>query len=566
MFLSLNRKIIYAIFSLFLLSFITFALTFYSAYSSKIEKEQQASITRNIQYTDLLLRNVLLMKEIKSLLNQDTKLKITAQKYPQINTLISDSAHSNFLINEQKNLTKRTKLFDENYETIYQGTSIILFNTILLSSFIILIGYLFNQWVLKPINNISNIIEQISLGNLKLRIPQRKKVKYTDELDTFSETFNMMLDNIENMISTIQDKEKFLQALIDSIPDGIRVIDEKYNIIIANKTYYDQSKDKPQHSQKCYISSFCSKHPCLNEQCPLHEILKIGKQNTITIQQFAANPNKYLSVNAALMQYDKSHKYIVESIRDLSGDIDFSHQQKISSLSFLSSSIAHEIKNNLGALRIILEHIIEKHNDKKATIGEYKKMLNTLHKELVNTISIPERLLKMTRYSTNEATQFDCINSLSEIIKMLDYEAKRKGIDLQFTLPKQNILLNGNETDFKIAIINIIQNAINATSNGIITIKVSTSRKNGLLLSFSDTGCGIDENDIDYIFTPFFSNGKKAEDKKSSGSGLGLPITKSIIEKFGGSIDVKSTLGKGSCFTLSFPKYKKTCNKTKQVL
>ncbi len=566
MFLSLNRKIIYAIFSLFLISFIIFASTFYIAYSSKIEKDQQASITRNLQYSDLLHRNILLTKEIKNLLKEDPNLNINDKNYPQINTLISDNEHSNFLINEQKNLTQRTKLFDENYETIYQGTSLILFNTLLLSSFIILIGYLFNRWVLKPINNISDIVEQISLGNLKLRIPQRPKIKYKDELDAFSEIFNMMLDNIENMISTIQDKEKFLQALIDSIPDGIRVIDENHNMIIANKTYYEQSKDTPKPSQKCYISSFCTKHPCLNEQCPLHEILKKGKQNTITIQQFAANPNKYLSVNAALMQYDKSRRYIVEAIRDLSGDIDFSHQQKISSLSFLSSSIAHEIKNNLGALRIILEHIIEKNNGKKADIREYKKMLNTLHKELVNTINIPERLLKMTRYSTQEDTLFDCTNSLREIIQMLDYEAKRKGIDLKFTTPKQSIMINGNETDFKIAIINIMQNAINATTNGVITIKVSTSAKNGLSISFSDTGCGIDENDIDYIFTPFFSNGKKAEDTKSSGSGLGLPITKSIIEKFGGKINVKSTLGKGSCFTLSFPEYKKTCNKTKLVL
>lgn len=566
MFLSLNRKIIYAIFSLFLLSFMIFASTFYIAYSEKIEKEQQASITRNLQYSDLLHRNILLVKEIKNLLNQDTTFKINPKTYPQINTLVSDTEHTNFLLNEQKNLNQRTKLFDENYETIYQGTSLILFNTLLLSSFILLIGYLFNQWVLKPINNISNIVEQISLGNLKLRIPQRDKIKYKDELDTFSEIFNMMLDNIENMISTIQDKEKFLQALIDSIPDGIRVIDEHHNIIIANKTYYEQSKDTPKTSQKCYVSSFCSKHPCINEQCPLHEILKKGKQNTITIQQFAANPNKYLSVNAALMQYDKSRKYIVEAIRDLSGDIDFSHQQKISSLSFLSSSIAHEIKNNLGALRIILEHIIEKNNDKKTNISEYKKMLKTLHAELVNTINIPERLLKMTRYSTNEDTLFDCTNSLNEITQMLDYEAKRKGIDLKFSAPKQSIFINGNETDFKIAIINIIQNAINATTNGTITINVLATAKKGLSISFSDTGCGIDKNDIDYIFTPFFSNGKKAEDTKSSGSGLGLPITKSIIEKFGGSINVESTLGKGSCFTLSFPKYKKTCNKTKQVL
>ena len=237
MFLSINRKIIYSMFLLFLTSTIIFASTFYITYSSKVSKDQQISITRNMQYSDLLQRNILLIKEIKNLLKKNNNLKIDEKEFPQINTLISNTAHSNFLLNEQEKLAERTKLFDENYKTIYQGVSLILFNTVLLSSFIILIGYLFNNWVLKPINIISNISEQIGLGNIKLRIPIRTNIKYQDELDKFSNIFNMMLDNIENMISTIQDKEKFLQSLIDSIPDGIRVIDENYNIIIANKTY-----------------------------------------------------------------------------------------------------------------------------------------------------------------------------------------------------------------------------------------------------------------------------------------------------------------------------------------
>lgn len=566
MFVSLNRKIIYSIFSLFLLSSIIFASTFYRAYSSKITQDQQATITRNRQYLDLLHRNVMLTKEIKLLLASDKNFKVDKNTFPQINTLISDTTVSNFLINEQKNLAERSKLFDENYQTIYQGTSIILFNAILLSAFIILIGYLFNQWVLKPINNIANISEQISLGNLKLRIPLRDKIKYRDELDKFSMTFNQMLDNIENMILTVQDKEKFLQSLIDSIPDGIRVIDKNYNIIIANKAYYEQSKDSKKSNKKCYTSSFCNNHPCINEKCPIQEILQKGKNKSTTIQQFAANPNKYLSVNSALMQYDSVHRYVVEAIRDLSDDIDFSHQQKITSLSFLSSSIAHEIKNNLGALRIILEHIIEKTEAPETDINSHTKLLKTLHTELINTINIPERLLKMTRYSTQEETEFNCINSLSEIIEMLDFEAKRKGINLLFNPSKKEIILKGNETDFKIATINIIQNAIDATNNGNITIKTILSPKNGLSITFTDTGYGIKSEDLEYIFTPFFTQGKHNEESKPSGSGLGLPITKSIIEKFGGKIHVKSTIGKGSCFTLSFPTHKKTCNKTKQVL
>lgn len=566
MFLSLNRKIIYSIFTLFLLSSIIFASTFYQAYSSKVSQDQQTSITRNRQYSELLHNNILLIKEIRSLSSSNKNFKVDKEAFPQINALISDTSRSNFLINEQKKLEERTKLFDEGYQTIYQGTRLILFNALLLSIFIIIIGYLFNRWVLHPINNISAISEQISSGNLKLRIPLRQNLKYHDELDKFSQIFNQMLDNIENMILTVQDKEKFLQSLIDSIPDGIRVIDEKHNIVIANKAYYIQSNDTPKINQKCYKSSFYNNRACINEQCPLHEILQNGKTKSTTIQQFASNPNKYLSVNAALMQYDNSHRYIVEAIRDLSDDIDFSHQQKISSLSFLSSSIAHEIKNNLGALRMILEHIIEKTEKQKTNISSHKKMLKTLHKELVNTINIPERLLKMTRYSSQEDSEFNSINSLMEIIQMLDFEAKRKGIDLQLISSKKEVVLNGNETDFKIAIINILQNAINATDKGKITVNVTHSQKNGLNIKFIDTGSGISDSDLDYIFTPFFTQNKQTDKTNSTGSGLGLPITKSIVEKLGGEIDVKSTIGKGSCFTLSFPNVKKTCNKTKQVL
>ena len=567
MFLSLNRKIIYSIFSLFLISSIVFTSSFYIAYSSKIEKDQQASITRNIQYADLLHRNILLIKELKDLIKDDTHIKANIKKYPQVKSLVSDTERTNFLTNEQKNIAQRTKMFDEGYQTINQGVTIILFNALLLSLFIIFIGYLFNKWVLIPIKNISTISEEISRGNLHLRISLRKNIKYHDELDKFSNTFNMMLDNIENMVSTIKDKENFLQALIDNIPDGIRVIDEKYNIIIANKAYYQQSNDTPKPQQKCYTSSFCLKKPCLNDKCPLYEILQKGKNKSSTIQQFASNPGKYLSINAALMQYDKSQRYIVEAIRDLSSEIDFSHQQKVTSLNFLSSSIAHEIKNNLGSLRIILEHILESDKLTGNTNNDFKKLLSTLHNELVNTINIPERLLKMTRYATQEETEFDCVVSLTEIVKMLDFEAKRKGIFLEMKHPKKELILQGNETDFKIAVINIIQNAINATDHkGTISIEISSSQKNGIVINFKDTGVGIAPEDIDYIFTPFFSQGQQNNNSKTSGSGLGLPITKSIVEKFGGSIKVSSNYGEGSNFTLSFPMHKKTCTQGKQVL
>ncbi len=562
MFLSINRKIVYSILSLFLLSSILFISTFYIAYSSKIEKDQLASIQRNQQYSNLLYRNINTIRELKDLLDKYKNIQISNKEFPQIYELIFDTKQSDILISEQKLVSKQTKTFDEQYQTINQGVRIITLSAIALALFIIFIGYLISRWVLNPINKISSISEQVARGNMKLRIPERTNIKYIDELDKLSSTFNMMLDNIQNMISEIKDKENFLQALIDSIPDGIRVIDENYQIIIANKSYYKQVGDPERKCKLCYESSFRTDSPCDNRhnQCPLHSILVDGKENLNIIQQFSHNPQRHLAVNAAPLIYDKHHKYVVESIRDLSEEIDFSHQQKLSSLGFLSSSIAHEIKNHLGALRIIMEHLIDKYYNDLPDDREDKKMINMIHNELVNAVNVPERLLKLTRsYNSNE-TEIDCIASINDVLSLLDFEAKSKGVDIQFIHPQTDTFIQGNETDFKIAVINIILNAIKAMSNnGLLKIEIKQTKTKGIKINFTDNGIGIAKSNIANIFNPFFSEGRQCTSNK--GSGLGLAITKSIVEKFGGQINVTSILGKGSCFSLSFPTNKKLAKK-----
>jgi signal transduction histidine kinase len=143
---------------------------------------------------------------------------------------------------------------------------------------------------------------------------------------------------------------------------------------------------------------------------------------------------------------------------------------------------------------------------------------------------------------------------------LLDFEAKSKGVNIILSSPKEPVIIQGDETDFKIAVINIILNAIKATQgHGSLKIKIKQSAQHGISISFTDNGIGISPSNIANIFNPFFSEGK--QETANKGSGLGLAITKSIIEKNGGTIHVTSTEGKGSCFTLSFPTNKKLAKK-----
>lgn len=549
MFVSLNKKIIYSIIFLFILTSLIFVYTFYIVYGNKIQEEQHYNIQRNQHYVDLLLKNTILTKELRALSSQNKDINISAN----VKQYLSETEASKSLPGI-KQIQEVNDSFDKRYTAIRESLKLLAASAVLIILSIILLGYLISRWILLPLNRITAVAAKVSGGTLSARIKRERQPRFTDEMDFLITTFNLMLDNLQDVIREVKDKEAFLQSLIDSIPDGIRVIDRNYNIIIANKAYYRQTASAPSAAAKCYASSQKLSSPCESRQnnCPVREILSRRQKSMKVIQQFQAAPNRFLSINAAPLSHNGKEKFIVESIRDLSDDINYSHQQKLSSLGFLSTSIAHEMKNQLGALRIIMEHLIGKHYSGLPDDNEQKKQITLVYNELLNCISIPERLLNLTRSSQSEEQPVNCAASLRDVIAIMDFEAKSKGISVELKCAA-DIFIRGNEADFKMVAINLILNAIKAMSPGGL-LQIETACSSGSVnISFRDNGCGISPENLPHIFSPFFSEGKLGSDK---GSGLGLSISKSIVEKFGGTIGVSSSLGTGSCFSLSFPAIK----------
>ena len=148
--------------------------------------------------------------------------------------------------------------------------------------------------------------------------------------------------------------------------------------------------------------------------------------------------------------------------------------------------------------------------------------------------------------------------AIKEMIYLLDYEAKRNGISIDFISDEKPVYLCGNASDFKMIVINLIQNAIKAMPDGGNLKIVLKQTKQKIKLLFEDSGCGIAHKDIQRIFEPFYST---SQGLGASGTGLGLPIVKSIVGKLCGKIKVKSKLGKGSEFMLEFDVEKKKTDK-----
>lgn len=541
MFFSLSKKILLTIFTFFLVSALIFIAFFDNAVGKKIRNERSSIITRNQYVIELLNENITLRQKLNTLT-------------PAIQTQNNDnlSQKKEELSKEQKLNEELTKNYNENYATIQESLHILGLSALLTILSLIILWILLKIWIITPLNKLTTLSIDVANGDFSKRI-NIKKTYFTDEFNILIHTINFMLDNIQQNITEIKEKEIFLQNLIDAMPDAIRIIDEDYNIILFNKAYSEHIKKQYLYpSAKCYGAyAQDAQMPCSTSQylCPLKELHKTKNTEIKTIHNINNRP---LSINSARI-YLNGKKGIVESFRDLSDNINFSHQQKISSLGFLATSLAHEIKNNLGAINLILDGILQKYYAGVPSQNEEKKYLEMVSEQIKASIKIPERLLKLSHNIQQQDSLFNVTNEISDILSLLDYEIKSKGIVLIKNFSNNKEQIYGNDIDFKMIILNLVQNAIHAMPNGgTLEIKTNTNKEN-LIISVKDTGCGISKNAIKHIFEPFYT---LSANSQNHGTGLGLAIVKNLINKLHAKITVSSTENVGTCFEITIPRHK----------
>ena len=541
MFFSLNKKILLTILTFFLLSAAIFVFFFDNTIGKKIRNEQTNLITRNQYVIELLNENISLRQKLEKL-QPENKMQSAAnldQKKEELSR-------------ERKLNEELTQNYDESYAAIQESFRILGRSAFLTTLSLIILWILLKKWVVTPVDRLTSLSIDVANGDFSKRLDIKEK-HFTDEFNTLMHTVNFMLNNIEHNINEIKEKEIFLQNLIDALPDAVRIIDEDYNIVLANKAYDGYIKKQYLFkSAKCYGAyNGETQCPCSASLylCPLKELQKSKSSGMKTIHSVNNRP---LSVNSARIHLNGKFG-IVESFRDLSDNINYSHQQKISSLGFLATSLAHEMKNNLGAINLILDGILQKYYSAPDNESEEKKYLNMISGQIKDCIKVPERLLKLSRNTEQTNTTFNVIAEITDILSLLDYDIKSKGIVLTQNFSNVKEEIYGNETDFKMIILNLLQNAIHAMPDGgTLEIKTNTN-KDDLIISIKDSGCGISKNALKHIFEPFYSS---SPDNEKKGTGLGLAIVKDLVLKLNAKITVSSTENVGSCFEITIPRHK----------
>jgi signal transduction histidine kinase len=204
--------------------------------------------------------------------------------------------------------------------------------------------------------------------------------------------------------------------------------------------------------------------------------------------------------------------------------------------------MAHEIRNPLNFISLSIDHIGEKYmpadGDGKKKFG---RLIGGIRQEIKRLDMIVNEFLEYSRPMVLNRRMVNVNDLLNDIVDLVWAKAEVEGIRI-VRESAESAELNLDPDLFKTCILNAVTNAFHAMASmeegGILNIK-TIIEENRLILSIADNGEGVLPENINKIFEPFFTT-------KEHGLGLGLPMTRRVIEEHGGSVEFKSTRGTGS--------------------
>jgi len=223
--------------------------------------------------------------------------------------------------------------------------------------------------------------------------------------------------------------------------------------------------------------------------------------------------------------------------------------EKFNSLLNLASGIAHELGNPLNSMSIHLQlitRLLEKIGDEK-TKSAMQKSTNICTSEIKRLDAIIKNFLSALRPMNPVLSTCDIIKPLAETLQVLEVQLADIPIEVEVNIPNTLPTVRADSTLLKQLFFNIVKNAMEATKTaGSLTITASSS-DDFVNISFADTGCGINPNDLTKVFDPYYTT-------KETGSGLGMMIVESIIRSHKGKISIDSNPGKGTTISISIPR------------
>lgn len=369
-------------------------------------------------------------------------------------------------------------------------------------------------------------------------LSEKEMATFMDFISDRMRPLSMVLDRVllENQLSMFSYR---WEKTFDGMRDPIAIVDIEYNVVRANRKFSDKFL---QH--KCYESFAHRKGVC--EGCPTSEVL--NNKSELPVSQISVNGRIYQvhSYPVLLGQGTKStnvvNQYVdITQSRELY--LRMLQSEKMGAIGLLAGNIAHELNNPLTGLRALTQVLLQE----APQDGTLYADLEEIEKAAARSQRIIKNLLDFSKGEDQPLEYISVDEVIERTLPMLKSALRTHRLEVDLQTLEKNVFVEPHL--LQQVVFNLINNACQAMGSAPGTLKIETRPLGGkVIIEIEDTGPGIPANIRARIFEPFFTTKKEGH-----GTGLGLSMSKAVIEKFGGTIQFRNVEPHGSCFTIVLP-------------
>jgi two-component system, OmpR family, phosphate regulon sensor histidine kinase PhoR len=419
---------------------------------------------------------------------------------------------------------------------------------VLSSAAIIVIALYFTRFFTKPILHIAQAAQRIGKGDFSAKVDLRRN----DEIGTLGSSINAMGISLRDFVASIEAQRHRLEIILNSITESILAIDKHGRILIANQAAAGLTGVPQQEIVGKMVADIFpwTKAGKLFEINYAQDGARTYSELQYTNSAGAVHHVKLIVAKVSGQREQEAAQTIV-TIHDETK----SRELEAMKVDFVSMA-AHELRTPLAAIRGYLELITFKSGSALAV--ETNKYLSQALKSTSELGGLINNLLDVTRIERGTLTfnleKVDIAADIKQAVQDARFTAHDKRIALEYAGPSADCFVIADQIALREVVNNLISNAIKYTDTGGKVSVTLVSDGHEYEVSIHDTGVGIPKQAQANLFTKFYRvhGGLNSE---NTGTGLGLFISKSIIERHGGSIHVSSQAGVGSVFSFRMPMF-----------
>ena len=401
-----------------------------------------------------------------------------------------------------------------------------------------IIAKFLSKFIIFPINKLLESAEKISDDD-KNNKRNSKNNKY-GEVNNLENVFGLMTTELKQKLSEVSTQKNQIETILLHMTDGIIAFNMKGEIILINPAAKKSLSISPEDN------SFEDIFKKFNLDINMEKIIYL--ENWTSTEQRIQVEDKYMNVFFAPFRNESDRPDgVIAVIQDITEHVKLDNMQKE-----LVADVSHELKTPITSIMGYADTLLEGEYDKETQ----DKFLNVIATEARRMAKLVTDLLTLSRYDSNKKRTQKETFDLGELVKKcqdkLAIEIKKKNHKVNCFVTADVPPVYADKYDVERIVLNILTNSIKYTKDvGEIKIYVGFVYNDAYIKIF-DNGIGIPEEDLSRIFERFYRV-DKARTREMGGTGLGLSIAKELLDKNGGSIDIKSVVGQGTEVVIKIP-------------